>query len=83
MKTRRPNYREAIDATRVTFRPTGIDCPFCGKKDIYATERGGDFALGWFLLFTAYYLIYHFVFKPLWAGGRCSSYGKKLPKEMR
>ena len=84
MTTRRPKYDEAINATRVSrsFRPTGIDCPFCGKKEIYVTHKG-DFALGWFLQFTVKYLIYHFVVKPLLQGGRCSNCGTKLPKAMR
>ena len=43
MTTRRPKYDEAINATRVSrsFRPTGIDCPFCGKKEIYVTHKRG------------------------------------------
>ena len=61
-------------------KPTRVDCPHCGAKSVYLTQKG-DFAIGWFLFFPFYYLIYHFVFKQ--RGGGCSNCGKRLPRELR
>ena len=61
-------------------KPTRVDCPYCGAHSVDVTRKG-DFAIWWFLLFTVYYLIYHFVFKA--KGGDCSNCGRRLPTTLR
>jgi len=73
-------YEPSPGRSTAPGKSTRIDCPYCGAKSIYVTQKG-DFAIGWFLLFPVYYLIYHFVFKQ--RGGGCSNCLKRLPREIR
>ena len=73
-------YEPSPGRSTAPRKPTRVDCPHCGAKSVYVTQKG-DFAIGWFLFFPFYYLIYHFVFKQ--RGGGCSNCGKRLPRELR
>ena len=73
-------YEPAPGSVPWPAKPTRVDCPYCGAKNIYVTQRS-DFAFGWFLLSPFLYLLYHFVFKP--SGGSCSNCLEKLPREFR